>query len=265
MPANPTPTTTAASEDASQSDLIRFDHISKQFGNIIAVEDISLSVKRGEILALVGDNGAGKSTLMNILAGVYPQTSGELYYDGEPVSFSNPGAARSFGIETIYQDLALMDDLDIATNIHLQQFPKRFSLGPIEMIDWQEANEATREVLEFLNLDLDPGLEVEWLSGGERQLVAIARSILSDPDMIILDEPTSALSVAGTDLVKETMLQLKEDGHTQIIVTHNFEEVLNVADRIAVLYQGELVEIVDPQTVDRESLSNLITTGQRTP
>lgn len=244
-------------------ELIRFESVTKRFGSVTAVEDISLSVQKGEILAIVGDNGAGKSTLMKILAGVHKPTSGAVYQNDVKLNFSNPGDAREAGIETIYQDLALMDDLDIATNIHLEKFPKKFDFGPFEMIDWDQTYEDTTEILEYLNQDLDPSIEVEWLSGGERQLVAIARAILFAPEVIILDEPTSALSVAGTELVKETMLQLKEEGHTQLIVTHNFEEVLDVADRIAVLYQGELVDIFEPGEASKQELTNMLTTGQR--
>jgi len=250
-------------QTAQPADVISFDDVTKHFGQIVAVEDISFTVKENEILALVGDNGAGKSTLMNILSGVYPPTAGTVSYRGTPTEFANPGDARALGIETIYQDLALMDDLDIATNIHLKKFPKRLDFGPIEMIDWEETYVQTSEILDFLNLKLDSSLEVEWLSGGERQLVAIARAILSDPEIIILDEPTSALSVAGTELVKRTMEDLQDDGLTQIIVTHNFEEVLEIADRIVVLYRGEVADIVTPGNVDKETLSNLITNGQR--
>lgn len=252
--------------DVSESDpetLIRFENIEKQFGRLVALEDIQLEIKQGEILALVGDNGAGKSTLMNILCGVHQQTDGTIYYKGEEISFSNPSGARELGIETVYQDLALMNDLDIASNIFMDQFPIRFGLGPLRFIDWGETYEQTEEILDFLNLDLDPHSEVSFLSGGERQLVAIARALSFDPELLILDEPTSALSVAGTELVQERMRQLREEGHTQVVVSHSFEEVLDLADRIAILYQGEIAEVVSPEEVDKQTLTNLITTGQR--
>ncbi|MFC7018118.1 MULTISPECIES: ATP-binding cassette domain-containing protein [Haloarcula] len=258
-------------EDASESSSpaqaadvkVRFENIMKQFGRLVALESIDLTVRDGEILALVGDNGAGKSTLMNILCGVHEQTSGTVYYDGEPVTFSNPSEAREMGIETVYQDLALMNELDIATNVYMDQFPSRLSVGPVELIDWNETYRETAEILDYLNLDLDPHSEVSFLSGGERQLVAIARAISFDPDVLILDEPTSALSVAGTELVHETMHTLRDEGHTQVVVSHSFESVLDLADRIAVLYQGEIAEVVEPEDVDKATLTNLITTGHR--
>jgi ABC-type sugar transport system ATPase subunit len=243
--------------------LIRFESIKKQFGRLVALEDINLEIRDGEILALVGDNGAGKSTLMNILCGVHQQTSGTLHYRGDPITFSNPSGARELGIETVYQDLALMNDLDIASNIFMDQFPTRFEVGPLRYIDWDRTYEEAEEILEYLNLDLDPHSEVSFLSGGERQLVAIARALSFDPELLILDEPTSALSVAGTELVNDTMEQLREEGHTQVVVSHSFEEVMDLADRIAVLYQGEIADVVSPTEVDKRELTNLITTGHR--
>jgi ABC-type sugar transport system ATPase subunit len=249
--------------DADPETLIRFENIEKQFGRLVALENIELEIEEGEILALVGDNGAGKSTLMNILCGVHQQTAGHIYYRGERITFSNPSGARDLGIETVYQDLALMNDLDIASNVFMDQFPTRFEAGPLRIIDWATTYERTGEILEFLNLDLDPHSEVSFLSGGERQLVAIARAISFDPELLILDEPTSALSVAGTELVQERMKQLREEGHTQVVVSHSFEEVFDLADRIAVLYQGEIAEVVSPDEVDKRTLTNLITTGRR--
>ncbi|MFC6864040.1 ATP-binding cassette domain-containing protein, partial [Halomicroarcula sp. GCM10025817] len=145
-------------EDASDSSAtsqapdtkVRFEDIMKQFGRLVALESIDLTVRDGEILALVGDNGAGKSTLMNILCGVHEQTSGTMYYDGEPVTFSNPSEAREMGIETVYQDLALMNELDIATNVYMDQFPSRLSVGPVELIDWNETYSETAEILDYL-------------------------------------------------------------------------------------------------------------------
>jgi len=255
-----------ARTDAPESNaetLIRFENIEKQFGRLVALENIELEIRAGEILALVGDNGAGKSTLMNILCGVHRQSGGTVYYRGDPIVFSNPSGARELGIETVYQDLALMNDLDIASNVFIDQFPTRFELGPLQYIDWEETYERTEEILDFLDLDLDPHSEVSFLSGGERQLVAIARALSFDPELLILDEPTSALSVAGTSLVQERMNQLREEGQTQVVVSHSFEEVLDLADRIAILYQGEIAEVVPPDEVDKRTLTNLITTGQR--
>jgi ABC-type sugar transport system ATPase subunit len=253
----------ATAETGASAEKIRLESVTKQFGRIIAVEDVTLSVYEEEILALVGDNGAGKSTLTGMISGIHPPTEGRVVYDGEPVRFSNPSEARERGIETVYQDLALMDDLDVATNIHVGKFPTRISVGPFDIIDWERTYENTREILDFLNQDIRPDSEVVFLSGGQRQLVAIGRALSFDPDVFVLDEPTSALSVAGTELVHETMRQLQTEGHTQIVVSHSIEDVFDLADRIAVMYRGGLADVVDPDETDRESVTNLIRTGSR--
>ncbi len=243
---------------------IRVEHVDKHFGRIVALNDISLDIGEGEILAMVGDNGAGKSTLMKVLCGVHEPTDGTIYVDGEPVTFSNPDDARRHGIETVYQDLALMDDLDVATNIYMDQFPTR-GFGPFSFVDWDETYRRAGRILdERLNRgDIDPYAEVEFLSGGERQLVAIARALAFDPDLVILDEPTSALSVEATELVHETVRQLRAEGITVVIVSHSLDEIFGLADRIAVLYQGKLVDVADPSTVDRDELVHMMSTGTR--
>lgn len=240
---------------------IRAENVTKQFGRIIAVDDVTLDIQPEEIFALVGDNGAGKSTLMNILSGVHDPTQGTIYIDGQEVHFSNPSDARANGIETVYQDLALMNDLDIATNIFMGQFPKRRA-GPLKFIDWDTTYERAEQIMmNQLGRDVDIKTEVEFLSGGQRQLVAIGRALAFDPDVIILDEPTSALSVDATRLVQNTLDRLSEEGITIVIVSHNIESVLEHADRIGVLYQGRLVDILEPSETGLEELNDLMTTG----
>jgi ABC-type sugar transport system ATPase subunit len=241
---------------------IRVENVTKRFGRIVAVEDVTLDVREGEIFALVGDNGAGKSTLMNVLSGVHSPTEGQVYVDGDPVSFGNPSDARDSGIETVYQDLALMNDLDVASNIFMSQFPT-VGAGPLQFIDWSTTYDRAAEIMTGrLGRDLDVRTEVEFFSGGERQLVAIGRALAFDPEVIILDEPTSALSVDATRLVHETIRKLREDGHTIVIVSHSIESVLRLADRIGVLYQGEVVATLEPHETDLERLNELMTTGQ---
>ena len=250
--------------EASGTSKIRVENVDKQFGRIVALDDVSLEIEENEILAMVGDNGAGKSTLMNVLCGVYEPTNGALYVDGQPVEFDNPDDARSHGIETVYQDLALMDDLDVATNIYMDQFPTK-GFGPFQFIDWDETYRRAATILdERLNRgDIDAYSEVEFLSGGERQLVAIARALAFDPDLVILDEPTSALSVEATELVHETVRQLQSEGITVVIVSHSLDEIFGLADRIAVLYQGNLVDVADTTKVDRDTLTHMMSTGTR--
>lgn len=243
---------------------IHVENIEKRFGRVVALDDVTFSIRRNEILAIVGDNGAGKSTMMNVLSGVHTPTDGTVYYDGEAVSFTTPEQAREYGIETVYQHLALMDDLDVATNIFMEKFPKR-GVGPFTIIDWKKTYEAATALLtETLDRSIDPRTEVAYLSGGQRQLVAISRALAFDPEVIILDEPTSALSVEATDLVHDTVRQLKQQGHTLVIVSHSIDEIRGLADRIAVLYQGALADVVDnPDAVDDQTLKNLISTGAR--
>ena len=257
-----TVTTESPAADDRGRPKISVENVTKRFGRIIAVDDVSLDVYEGEIFALVGDNGAGKSTLMNVLSGVHAPTEGQVYVDGEPVNFSNPSDARDSGIETVYQDLALMNDLDIASNIFMGQFPTR-GAGPFQFIDWDETFGRAEEIMtERLGRDLDVRTEVEFFSGGERQLVAIGRALAFDPEVIILDEPTSALSVDATRLVHDTIRRLRDSGHTIIIVSHSIESVLRLADRIGVLYQGQIVAMLEPHETDLERLNELMTTGQ---
>jgi len=261
-----TDTDPGATDDAADGTgdvKVRMDAITKHFGRVVATEDVSLTIRDGEIFALVGDNGAGKSTLMNVLSGVYRPTSGQLYYEDRPVSFANPSDARERGIETVYQDLELMDDLDVATNVFMHRFPTRLSVGPLSLIDWDRTYERAAQVLDDLGQEIDPKTEVAFLSGGQRQLVAIARAITFDPEVLILDEPTSALSFAGSELVHETMERLSEEGHTQVIISHDIAEVFRLADRIGVMYRGGLVDVVDPATTARDTVESLIRTGAR--
>jgi ABC-type sugar transport system ATPase subunit len=254
-------TSTTKTEQATGTPELRVEGISKQFGRILAVDEVSLEVRSGNIFALVGDNGAGKSTLMNILSGVHQPTKGNLYKGGEEVSFTNPSEARAKGIETVYQDLALMDDLDIGTNIFMGQFPKR-GIGPIKFIDWETTYKRAEHIIaDRLGRNIDIKTEVEFLSGGQRQLVAIGRALAFDPDVIILDEPTSALSVDATRLVQDTLNTLAESGITIIIVSHNIESVLTHADRIGVLFQGSLVDTYIPSETGLEELNEVMTTG----
>jgi len=253
--------TESTADDTAGTPKLRTENITKQFGRIVAVEDVSLEIHPSEVFALVGDNGAGKSTLMNMLSGVHKPTKGQIYKEGQPVSFDNPSEARNNGIETVYQDLALMDDLDIATNIFMGQFPQT-GFGPFRVIDWGETYERAEQIMmDQLGRDLDIKTEVEFLSGGQRQLVAIGRALAFDPDVIILDEPTSALSVDATRLVQNTIDTLADQGITIVIVSHNIESVLQHADRIGVLFQGALVDIKQPAETDIEELNELMTTG----
>lgn len=248
--------------DGSERPLVRLENIRKRFGRVLALDGVSLEIRENEILAIVGDNGAGKSTLMNVLTGAHRPTDGRVFYKGEEVSFRNPSDARKQGIETVYQDLALMNDLDIATNIFMGEFPTHLALGPIEIIDWGQTYESAREMMEYLDQDVNTKTEVAMLSGGQRQLVAIGRALSFDPELIILDEPTSALSIAGTELVYDNIRRLKKEGHTQVIVSHSIRDVFDLADRIAAMYQGKLVATVETNETTEDAVIGMITSGE---
>lgn len=254
--------TTSVSRPDDAEPVVEFEEVTKRFGRVVAISDVSLEVYRNEILGIVGDNGAGKSTLMKVLAGVYPPTSGRVSVNGQFVSFSDPSEARDMGIETVYQDLALMNDLDIAKNVFIGRFPRRYSLGPLRVIDWDRTYERAGEILERLGQNLDLKTEVEFLSGGQRQLVAVGRALLFEPEILIFDEPTSALSVAGTELVHDTIRTLQAEGQTQIVVSHSVEDVIELVDRIAVMYRGQVAAVVDPEEASRELLTEIMTTGR---
>jgi|AntDeeMinimDraft_4_1070355.scaffolds.fasta_scaffold00099_42 ABC-type sugar transport system ATPase subunit len=257
-------TQTEAPADEAAQVPIRVEHVDKHFARIVALDDVTFDIQENEVLAMVGDNGAGKSTLMNVLCGVHKPTNGQLYVYGDPVEFNNPEDAREYGIETVYQDLALMDDLDVATNIYMDQFPTK-GIGPLRFVDWAETYSRAEDLLTDIldRPDIDAHTEVEFLSGGQRQLVAIARALAFDPQLVILDEPTSALSVEATELVHETVERLQEEGITVIIVSHSLEEIFGLADRIAVLYQGSLVDVAETESVSQDTLKHMMSTGQR--
>lgn len=207
--------------------------ISKNFGKVQALDDIHLDIFPGEVVAIVGDNGAGKSTLVKILAGVHPADEGTIEFDGAPVSIPNPTAARELGIATVFQDLALCDNLDVVANLFLG----REISGPT--LHEEQMEQRAWELLRQLSARI-PSVRVPIaaLSGGQRQTVAIARSLVGDPRIVILDEPTAALGVAQTAEVLNLIERLRERGHGVVLISHNMADVQAVADRIIVLRLG---------------------------
>lgn len=242
---------------------IKVDGLQKRFGTVEALSDVTLDLKDNEILGLVGDNGAGKSTFIKTLVGIHQPDAGEIRFDGEPVTIDGPKHARRLGMGTVYQDLALVDELSVAENLFLGRNPVKKVGGILPLIDEKKMNEVSKRILrERLNIDLDPETPVEYLSGGERQAIAIGRALVTDPDIVLLDEPTSALSKAAVDHVEELVYQLKETGHTIIIIDHNLEEILSMTDRIAVLFQGRVVDTVETDDVTRDAIVSMMVSGQ---
>jgi len=245
----------------SEHDLIlRTAGLTKHFGSIVAVEDVDFELRDGEIMALVGDNGAGKSTLIKTLCGVHPPTSGEMYVDGEAVEFEDYSDARRHGIETVYQDLALAEHQTVAANVFLGHEPVREDfLGKyLGIVDGEAMRRRARESLDRVQIPVDPAAKVRDLSGGQQQAVAVARALQSEPDILILDEPTSALSIEGARNVLRVIDDLRAQGLSIILISHNIRQVIAVADRISVLAQGRLMGVRDADAATRDEIIALM-------
>ncbi|HEX2527502.1 MAG TPA: ATP-binding cassette domain-containing protein [Geminicoccus sp.] len=221
--------------------LLAIRHLTKRFGGVTALEDVDLTVRRGEVLALAGDNGAGKSTLIKAIAGVHSRDEGEIHFKGTAVDFASPSAARAAGIETIYQDLALADNLDVGANVFLGR--ERFTrfLGLLPRLDRETMRQEAEKVLHQLEIDIEPKKLVQPvrnLSGGQRQAVAIGRAIYWKAELLIMDEPTAALGVPEQRKVMELIARLKAQGVAIIFISHNLGDIFAVSDRILVLRRG---------------------------
>jgi len=216
-------------------------NVSKRFGGVEALNGVSLALHPGEVVALAGDNGAGKSTLTKMISGVYPPDDGEILLDGGRVRFSTPEAAREAGIETIYQDLALADNLSIGANIFLGREPMRRAFGILPMLDRAKMAAAARDTMARLDFHVDRlDAPVGRFSGGQRQAVAIGRAIYWNARVILMDEPTAALGVPEQRKVLSLIHGLKAQGRGVIFISHNLQDIFAVADRVVVLRRGSL-------------------------
>ncbi len=232
--------------------------VSKSFGAIQALAGVDLAIERGQALGLMGDNGAGKSTLMKIVAGNFAPTSGSIALDGKAVAFARPIEARRHGIEIVYQDLALCDNLTAAGNVFLgREIRKRF--GPFAWLDHAAMFARAGELFAELKSETRPRDLVRQMSGGQRQAVAIARTRLSDPRIVLMDEPTAAISVRQIKEVLDLIHRLKETGHAVILVSHRMPDVFAVCDRVAVLRRGSLVADKAIANSSPEEVTGLIT------
>lgn len=218
--------------------LFAMEDVVKTFGHVEALRGMSMAVSRGEVVALVGDNGAGKSTLIKAMSGVQPADFGRFYFDGRQVAVKSPADSATLGLAFVFQDLALCDNLDVASNLFLGHERTRFSL--IRAIDQLSMEQAARELLDIVGIRTLSSLRVPVgeLSGGQRQAIAIARAMLGDPNVVVLDEPTAALGVSQTEQVLQLIVRLRETGRGVILVSHNLADVFAVADRIVVLRLG---------------------------
>ena len=223
--------------------ILSIRNLAKRFGGLVAVDDMSLDVFPGEVVALLGDNGAGKSTVIKCVSGVYRANAGQIIFNGESVSFSRPIEARERGIETIYQDLALANNLDVAGNIFLgREKEKSYFGGLVRPLDDRFMLEQSAQELSSLNVEI-PSLKapIETLSGGQRQAVAIARAVYWDAQLMIMDEPTNNLGVPEQRKVLELIRKLREYGVPVILISHTLPEVFAVADRLVVMQRGRKV------------------------
>ena len=229
-------------QTANSVPVVEMRNIKKSFGAVQALRGVDLALYHNEVLGLMGDNAAGKSTLMKVLSGAYIPDEGEILIEGKPVHFSNPMDARRKGIEMVYQDYALANNLDVSANVVMGREVVRLKLGPIGVLDYGYMERETRNLLSRLRIDI-PSVrqKVERLSGGQRQAVAIARATAFDAKVIIMDEPTAALSVAAIDQVLDLVKQLKAQGASIIIISHRLEDIFRVSDRMIVLRHGRKV------------------------
>ncbi len=242
--------------------LVFMKDIVKRFGRVTALDSVDFEVGRQEVMALLGDNGAGKSTLIKILTGVYPATSGQIFFEGRPVEVRTPQDARVLGIETVYQDLALVNAMSIGRNFFLGREPIR-NLGPINWLDLGRIARETCDSLADIGIKIRSANEkVGKLSGGERQSIAIGRTVHFGMKLLILDEPTSSLSVAESRKVLEYTLNAKEQGLSVVFITHNVHHVMQVADRYTILRHGKKVGTYDREELTEDDVSDLIT-GER--
>ena len=240
--------------------LVELRNVNVAFGGVHAVSDVSVDLHAGEVMGVVGGNGAGKSTLMRVLSGARPADSGEIRIDGQPVSITNPRDAKKFNIETIYQTLALADNVDAPANVFLgREITTRWGT-----LDDGAMEAATRKVMGRLNPNFTKFTQpVKSLSGGQRQAVAIARAVHFNARILIMDEPTAALGPAETAQVRDLIRQLKAEGIGIFLISHDIHDVFDLSDRISVMYHGRIVDTVNKGDVNPDDVLGMIILGKK--
>lgn len=246
----------------ANTDILELSNLNKWYDGLHALQDVSLSIAKGEVVALVGDNGAGKSTLVKIIAGAQSADEGEIAVKGETTSFASPKDATDSGIAALHQSLGLVGSLNVYENIFLGREETR-AMGPVQVLDKKKMRERAIELLSELAIDV-PRLEVPvvTMSGGQRQCVAISRLLLDDVNLILMDEPMAALGVAEGQKVLDLIERLRDKGVAVLIISHNLEHVFTIADRIAVLKNGRMVGTVSSKEATRSDVVKMITTGE---
>jgi ABC-type sugar transport system ATPase subunit len=245
--------------DSGAAPLLRLKGIEKNFGPVQALAGVDLDIPAGQVTALAGDNGAGKSVLTKCIAGIYAPDAGQLFWEGKPRHLHSPSEAAALGIETVYQDLALCDNLDIVQNMFLGRERLRY----LFLLDEESMEISARETLRSLAVTTVRSIRqpVASLSGGQRQSVAIAKAVLWNSKLVIMDEPTAALGVAQTEVVLKLVRRLAEQGLAVLLISHNMNDVFQVADRIAVMQLGRMVAVRPVADLDRQIVVDLMTSG----
>ncbi len=248
--------------EPTPGELLCLRGVGKHFGPVVALDNINLDVAPGKVTALLGDNGAGKSTLIKIIAGIHEADAGTIYWDGKAVTLHSPHDATALGIATVYQDLALCDNLDIVANMFLGE-----EIGRFGIINEAPMERKARETLQGLSVTSVRSIRqpVGSLSGGQRQGVAVARAVMADARLVIMDEPTAALGVTQTGVVVDLIRSLAASGVAVLVISHNLNDVYAVADRIAVIYLGRLVAQGPATEIDRQTAVEYITLGVADP
>jgi len=242
--------------------VLELRNLSKHFGAIEALVGVDLALEAGEVLGLMGDNGAGKSTLVRIVAGNFQPTAGEMLIDSRPVHFHKPAQARDAGIEVVYQDLALCDNLTASANIFLGREMRR-RVGPFKLLNETAMHARARELFAELKSETRPADLVKSMSGGQRQAVAIARTRLAEAKIVLMDEPTAAISVRQVAEVLDLVRRLRDQGMAVLLISHRMPDVFAVADRIAVLRRGHKVADKAARKTSPEEVTGLITGAVR--
>jgi len=245
---------------AQTDDILRVEHISKRYGAVTALIDVNMRLERGEVLALVGDNGAGKSTLLKIICGFQPPTSGRILLNGEEVHFTSVKQARSLGIDIVYQDLALINQLTVYENMFLNREPVRWPLLRKKMM-----RKEAKEHLDAMGIKTlkSVDLEVASLSGGQRQAIAVARSVFGEAKVLLLDEPLAAMGVKEGALILDLVRDLKEQGLSIIIIAHNYGQVFPVVDRVNLLQGGKITFDKYSRDTSVEELTEIVVAEYR--
>jgi len=249
----------SAAPPSTQAPILRLEQVTKRFGGLTAVNQVSLQIYPGEVVALAGDNGAGKSTLIKMISGVYKPDDGHIFLEDREITMTSPMEARSLGIETIYQDLALCENLDATVNIFLGREPSRRMLGIFKQVDRARMLAESQLVLNRLDIRI-PNLRrpIREMSGGQRQAVAIARAVYWNARLVIMDEPTAALGVPEQRKVHELVRTLKQQNVPVIIISHNMQDIFASADRIIVMRRGHKVGDVLANSIDGDGLVSLM-------